>query len=231
MPASGTRIFFMTVILAATTSLMAQTRNGRTSRRNPPPPARETVDATPAPDTVPVPVPRDSESAPRPGTVTPPNGGYYVNPEPIPPGTAGNVIIPSDPLDRAYWEMYDREKSITLNGKVTRVDWTMPNSYIYLVADGALWAIESSFIYFRQSSVTPAINVHDTITVTAYFPSEVPWGELPARIAPPIAAYLKTNHLVRAGEITTGFGQKLLLGRPPTEKEMAERLKCSPFGC
>ena len=152
-------------------------------------------------------------------------------PEPPPPGTAANSNIPSDPLDRAYWEMYDREKSVTLSGKVTRVDWTMPNSYIYLLADGALWAVESSYIQFRQSSVSPAIHVDDRISITGYLPREEPWGELPAKIAPPLAAYLKTNHLVRAGSITTAFGQRLDMGRPPTDKEMAERLKCSPFAC
>jgi hypothetical protein len=45
-----------------------------------------------------------------------------------------------------------------------------------------------------------------------------------------MAPYLKTNHLIRA-EITTVFGQKLMMGRPPSETEMDERLKCTALGC
>ena len=51
------------------------------------------------------------------------------------------------------------------------------------------------------------------------------------RDLPPLQPILKNNHLIRAGEITTAFGQKLAMGRPPSDAEMAERLKCSPFGC
>jgi hypothetical protein len=218
----------MTSLLAISSPLMAQTR----ARRNPPPPpAREpATDATAAPDTTTTtPTPKVPINGA--GTVIPPNQGYYVNPAPTPPGTAANFDIQANPLDRAYWEMYDREKTVTLSGKVTRVDWTMPNSYVYLVAEGALWAVESAYIQFRQSNITPAIRVDDWITITGYFPKEEPWGELPAKLAPPIAAYLKTNHLIRAGSITTATGVKLNMGRPPTEQEMSERLKCSPFGC
>ena len=59
---------------------------------------------------------------------------------------------------------------MTLTGKVTRVDWTNPNSYIYVAANGGLWAVESGFIQFRQASVTPAIRVDETITVQGYLP-------------------------------------------------------------
>ena len=112
--------------------------------------------------------------------------------------------------------MYDREKSVTLSGKVTRVDWTMPNSYIYLAADSALWAVESAYIQFRQSSITPAIRAGDLITITGYFPKEA-WGDFPARNSRALSAYLKTNHLVRAGSITTVFGLRMEMGRPPTD--------------
>jgi hypothetical protein len=140
-------------------------------------------------------------------------------------------VIPSDPLDRGTWELYDRDKPVTLTGKVTRVDWANPNSYIYLAAEGGLWAIESGYIQFRQSSVTPAVKEEQVITVLGYLPKDDPGAELPARRVPAIASYLKTNHLIRAGEITTAFGQKLVMGRPPSETEMAERLKCTAFGC
>jgi hypothetical protein len=160
-----------------------------------------------------------------------PNQGYVPQPDSPAPGTAANAAIPSDPLDRAYWELYDREKSVTLTGKVTRVDWLQPNTYIYIQANGATWAVESGFVQFRQASVTPPIRVDEIITITGYLPKVDPAVELPAKRMPSMASYLRTNHLVRAGEITTVFGQKLLMGRPPSEKEMSDRLKCSPFGC
>ena len=165
------------------------------------------------------------------GETIPPRQGYVIPPESSAPGTATVALIPSDPLDRAYWELYDRDKPVTLTGKVTKVDWTNPNAYIYIAANGGLWAIESGFIQFRQASVTPAVRVDETITVRGYLPREQPESELPAKKSPSIATYLKTNHLIRAGEITTVFGQKLMMGRPPTETEMAERLRCSALGC
>ena len=152
-------------------------------------------------------------------------------PEPLVPGSPSVALIPSDPLDRGYWELYDLEKPVTLTGKVTKVDWTNPNSYFYLAANGGLWVIESGFIQFRQANVTPAIRVDETITVRGYLPKEQPLSELPARRSPSIASFLKTDHLIRAGEITTVFGQKLIMGKPPSEKEMAERLRCSALGC
>ena len=208
-------------ILLAAAALLGQSRSTRTTdtRRNAPasqPPA--TIPSVPAP-----PTPA--------GKVTPPNQGYVIMPESAPAGSVAGAPIPSDPLDRAYWEMYDRQRPITLTGKVTRVDWTMPNSYIFMAAEGGLWAVESGYIHFRQSSVTPAVRVDETITVTGYFPREGPNGELPAWRSSSIATYLRTNHLVRAGEITTVYGQKLTLGRPPTDQEMAERLRCTAFGC
>jgi len=152
-------------------------------------------------------------------------------PESAPAGSVSGAPIPADPLDRAYWEMYDHQRPITLTGKVTKVDWTMPNTYIFMAAEGALWAVESGYIHFRQSSVTPAVRVDETITVTGYFPREGPNGELPAWRSSSIATYLRTDHLLRAGEITTVYGQKLTLGRPPSDQEMAERLRCTAFGC
>lgn len=166
-----------------------------------------------------------------PGKVVPPVQGYVPPPEQSTPGTAPVFMIPSDPLDRAYWELYDRNRRVTLTGKVIRVDWSNPNSYIYLTAEAAVWVIESGFIQFRQSSVNPAIRVGETITVTGYLPKDEPDGELPARRSPVMAAYLRTDHLIRAGEIVTAFGQKLVMGQPPSEYELAQRLRCSAFGC
>jgi hypothetical protein len=230
MPASRRTKLLMILMLAVTTSLMAQTRNGG-PRRNQAPQTRGTTEAPPA-------TPEPAEPSPSPkvpsngaGTVIPPNQGYYVNPPPTPPGTTAYWGIPDDPVDRAYWELYDPEKSVTLSGKVSRVDWTMPNSYVYLSAEGALWAVESPYVQFLQSSITPAIRVGDLVTITGYFPRGDLRAESPARYAPSISAFLRTNHLVRAGSITTGSGQRLQMGRPPSDSEMAERLKCSPFGC
>jgi len=233
MPAIRTSIVILTAILASATPSMAQAREGRgPARRTAPAPAAQpappadssTTDATPEAK------PQPSEPT-RAGTVILPNQGYVPQPDQPTPGTASNSAIPSDPLDRAYWELYDRDKSVTLTGKVTRVDWTQPNTYIYLQANGAVWAVESGYVQFRQASVTPSVRVDEVITVTGYLPKADTSVELPAKRVASMATYLRTNHLVRAGEITTVFGQKLLMGRPPSEKEMSDRLKCSPFGC
>lgn len=217
-------LLLIVAFLLPADSLMGQ-RRGRApavSRRTAPGEPRGTIPATPttadAPDR-------------SPGEMIPPRQGYVVPSEPAAPGTPSIALIPSDPLDRAYWELYDRDKPVTLTGKVTKVDWTNPNAYIYIAANGGLWAIESGFIQFRQASVTPAVRVDETITVQGYLPREQPGNELPAKKSPSIATYLKTNHLIRAGEITTVFGQKLMMGRPPSDKEMAERLRCSALGC
>src|SRR5262245_18889719 len=172
MPASRTTMLLMTALLAVTTPLMAQTRNGGAPRRTPRPTPTTDAATAPAPDPTPAPAPTEPIPANGAGVVIPPGGGYYVNPAPIPPGSVGAWGIQNDPLDRAYWEMYDREKPVTLSGKVTRVDWTMPNSYIFLVADGATWVVESAYIQFLQSTVTPAVRAGDLITVTGYYPRE-----------------------------------------------------------
>jgi hypothetical protein len=208
-------------ILLTGVALLGQSRSTRTTE------ARRNQPAAEPPSTIP---PTAAPPTPA-GKVTPPNQGYVVMPESAPAGSVASTAIPADPLDRAYWEMYDRQRPITLTGKVTRVDWTMPNSYIFMAAGGGLWAVESGYIHFRQSSVTPAVRVDETITITGYFPREGSGGELPAWKSSAISTYLRTNHLVRAGEITTVYGQKLTLGRPPSDQEMAERLRCTAFGC
>lgn len=176
--------------------------------------------------------PRPSPGRPIPGQVTPPNQGYVAPLQSAPPGTTTANEIHADPLERGYWELYDPGRSITLTGKVRRVDWSEPNSYIYLTATNGQWAIEASYIQFRQASVSPAIRMDETITVTGYLPKELRPGELPARMfGSSFNSYLRNNHFIRAGAITTTFGQQLSMGRPPTEAEIAERLKCSPLGC
>src|SRR5262245_20297302 len=165
-----------------------------------------------------------------PGVVTPPNGGYVPSAVSAPAASVTGSAIPADPLDRAYWEMYDRARTVTLTGKITRVDWSNPNTYIFLSSRGATWALESNFTQFRQSSVTPAVRVGDTVTVIAYLPRDEKSVELPARTSP-AASYLKNHRLGRAGEITTAYGQRLSMGIPPTDKERADRLKCTALGC
>jgi len=237
MPASRRFLAIIVVILVCTTPLMAQSRNnGRNvpSRRTAPaptqPPAPTPSTTTDATDEAPQTNAPTAETAPA-GRVILPNQGYVPQPDQPTPGTVANAGIPSDPLDRAFWELYDRDRSVTLTGKVTRVEWTQPNTYIYLQANGAVWAVESGFAQFRQASVTPSIRVDEVITVTGYLPKTDQAIELPAKRVPAMSTYLKTNHLVRAGEITTVFGQKLQMGRPPSEREMSDRLKCSPLGC
>lgn len=219
MPAALRGVLLTAIVLLCVIPSMGQARGERGNRARPSAPA--------AP-----PAPRAEATTPRgPGTVAPPNQGYVVMPESAPAGTARPALIPSDPLDRGYWELYDADKQVTLSGKVTKVTWTNPNTYIFIEASGTEWAIESSFIQFRQSSVNPAVGVDHTITVFGYLPKDEPSSVLPAKISPSVSSYLKEKHLIRAGEITTVYGQKLAMGKPPSEKEMAERLKCSALGC
>jgi uncharacterized protein YdeI (BOF family) len=165
------------------------------------------------------------------GTVTPPEGGYVAPPEPASPGTVPSARIPSDEVDRAFWELYDRDKHVTLTGKVTAVNWTQPNVYIFVAASGE-WAVEASFPQFRQASVTPAVQVGQTITVKGYLAKEAPLPRWTVKSSPSVASHLKAKRLIRAAELTTGYGQKIRLGRPLSEEEeRAELLKCSRLGC
>ena len=171
-------------------------------------------------------------SAPVAGTVIAPEGGYVTAPEPVPAGKVYPAAIPSDEFDRAYWELYDRDKHVTISGKVTRVTWSNPNSYIYVAANGAEWAIEASYIQFRQSQVTPAVRVEQKITVSGFLAKEDPNPKWPVRSSPAVARYRTAKHLIRASEITTEYGQHLRLGRPQTkEEEEAELEKCGKLGC
>jgi len=235
MAVSRTRILVLIAILTSAIVVSGQTRSrtAPSTRRAPVPPVTKaeepSTDTTAAPETTPD--AKAPEAASPAGRVIPPNGGYVPVPEGPQPGTAASAAIPSDPLDRGYWEMYDRERSVTLTGKVTRVDWLMPNTYIYLSAEGGLWAVESGFAQFRQASVMPAIHVDEVITITGYLPKDDLPAELPAKRISAMSSFLKTNHFMRAGEITTVFGQRLHMGRPPSERQRLEDLKCSPFSC
>src|SRR4026207_1152108 len=128
-PSSPRGILVVAIVLLSIASLAAQTRGQR------------------------------GVSAPRAGTVIAPEAGYVTAPVPAPAGKVYPAAIPSDEFDRAFWELYDRDKYVTLSGKVTKVTWSNPNSYIYVMASGAEWAIEASYIQFRQASVTPAVRV------------------------------------------------------------------------
>jgi hypothetical protein len=171
-------------------------------------------------------------SAPRAGTVIAPEAGYVTAPEKVPAGTVYPAAIPSDEFDRAYWELFDRDKYVTISGKVTKVNWTNPNAYIFIQASGAEWAIEASFIQFRQATVTPAVRVDQKITVSGFLAKDDPNPKWPVKSSPSVSSYKIAKRLIRAAEITTEYGQKLRLGRPKTEAEEAEELeKCSRLGC
>jgi hypothetical protein len=171
-------------------------------------------------------------SAPRAGTVIAPEAGYVTAPDPVPAGEAHPAVIPSDEFDRAYWELYDRDKRVTISGKVTRVSWTNPNSYIFIQAGAAEWAVEASFIQFRQASVTPAVRVDQKITVSGFLAKEETNPKWPVRSSATVASHKRAKRLMRASEITTEYGQTLRLGRPQTEEEQAAELeKCSKLGC
>jgi len=165
-----------------------------------------------------------------PGAAEPPVQGYVKVPESPVPGTFIPFVI-ADPLGIAFWELYDRAKPVTISGKVTEVAWTNPNSYIYLESASISWAVESSLIQFRQSNVTPAVRVGEVITVSGYLPKDVPLCPIEPKIPLRAEPFLKDGHLVRAGEITTVFGQKLSLGKPPTQEETEERLRHFSLGC
>ena len=166
------------------------------------------------------------------GTVVAPEAGYVMASEPVPAGTVYPSLIPPDEFDRAFWELYDRDRYVTLSGKVTKVTWTNPNAYIFVQASGAEWAVEASFIQFRQASVTPAVRVDQTVTISGFLAKEDPSPKWPVKSSPSVAPYKKEKHLIRASEITTEYGQKLRLGRPQSEEEeQAELLKCSRLGC
>lgn len=216
-----------TVLLSATPLLlsMGQSRAGQRGRgstvRNPEAPAESNRGSQP------VAPPGTTRRA---GNDAPPEGGYVAMPENAPPGSVTPPLIP-DMADRSFWTLYDRDRSITISGTVNKVEWTNPNSYIFLQANGQEWAVEASFIHFRQSSSDPPLKPGHTITVFGYFPKDDPPEISPRRTGPSVTRYVREDLLIRAGEITTAFGQKLIMGKPPTEKEEAEREKCRPFGC
>jgi hypothetical protein len=162
--------------------------------------------------------------------VIPPNQGYVPKPESAPAGSVTEARIPEDPVDQTYWPLYDRERPITLTGKVTRVDWTTPNTYIFIATDTGPWVIESSFAQYRQARVSPAVRVDELITVMGYLP-KTSISDIPVRRFATAATYLRANHLIRAGELTTVFGQKLTFGKPPTDAELAERFTCPFLEC
>ena len=217
----------MAALLLSSVPMLGQSRGPRTApNRSTPRTPPETPSESPAP-VPPAPAPIPSNGA---GTVIPPNQGYVPMPDSAPAGSVTDAVIPEDPVDQTYWPLYDRERPIMLKGKVTRVDWTTPNSYIFMSTDTGPWVIESSFAQFRHARVTPAIRVDEVITVLGYLPrSSV--HDIPLRRFASAASYLRANHLIRAGEITTVVGQKLTMGKPPTDAELAKRFTCPYFDC
>jgi hypothetical protein len=217
-------VLVTTTVLLSLTPLLAQSRGqrGRTDAD------RRSVE--PAEVTRGTAANQPPEPVRGPGRVAAPEGGYFVMPESAPAGSVTPPLIP-DPMDRAFWTLYDRDRSTTLSGKVTRVNWTEPNTYIFMQANGAEWAVEASFIHFRQSDATPPVKPDQTITVSGYFPKDDPPEISPRRTGPSVTRYLREDRLIRAAEITTVFGQKLAMGKPPTAREDAEREKCRAFGC
>jgi hypothetical protein len=116
-----------------------------------------------------------------PGNVVAPEAGYVTPPEPTPAGTVYAALIPPDEFDRAYWELFDRDKHVTISGQVTKVDWTNPNTYIFVKAGAVEWAVEASFIQFRQSNVTPAVRANQTISIAGYLAKDDPNPKWPVK--------------------------------------------------
>jgi len=153
------------------------------------------------------------------GSAIPPEPGYVPPAEPVSAGTASPAAIPPDASDQAFWAMYDRDKHVTITGKVTRVNWSNPNTYIFVQSSGGVeWAVEASFVQFRQSHITPAVRANQTITITGYLAKEDPGAKL-SKSSPSVLSYQKAKHLIRAAENTTEYGQTLKMGRPLSEEE------------
>jgi hypothetical protein len=74
----------------------------------------------------------------------------------------------------SFAAQYDREKTVTLQGTVTRIEWTNPHIYFYLAvkdASGtAAWAIEGGAptSLYRAGWRRDSLKVGDTITVHGY---------------------------------------------------------------
>jgi hypothetical protein len=74
----------------------------------------------------------------------------------------------------SFAAQYDREKTITLNGTVTRVEWMNPHVYFYLdVKDGAAlthWAIEGGAptSLYRAGWRKDSLKAGDVVTVHGY---------------------------------------------------------------
>ncbi|MGE0362910.1 MAG: DUF6152 family protein [Vicinamibacterales bacterium] len=75
----------------------------------------------------------------------------------------------------SFAAQYDRDKTITLNGTVTRVEWMNPHVYFYLDvkdASGAVshWAIEGGAptSLYRAGWRKDALKVGDVVTVHGY---------------------------------------------------------------
>jgi hypothetical protein len=163
------------------------------------------------------------------GTAIPPEPGRVPPPEPVTAGTIYPAAIPPDAADQGFWALYDRDKQVSISGKVTKVNWTEPNAYIFLQNSSGEWAVEASYIQFRQSSVTPAVRVNQTISVSGYLAKEEPSVKL-GLSSPFTVSYQKAKRLLRASEITTEYGQRLRMGRPLTEaEEKSDLLRCP--GC
>ncbi len=106
----------------------------------------------------------------------------------------GSAAIPSDPLDRAYWELYDRA---TIDhhhreGHESGLDQSQ-HLHLHCPPQAEPWAVESGFTQFRQANVTPAVRVDETITVMGYLPKEEPVGRTAGKEdSASFTAYLKT---------------------------------------
>src|SRR5688572_1982501 len=44
--------------------------------------------------------------------------------------------VPLDAIDLSYLQLYDHDQPVQITGRVTRVDWTQPNTYVYLTVSG-----------------------------------------------------------------------------------------------
>jgi len=110
------------------------------------------------------------------------------------------LAVPSVVAHHAVGAEYDADQPVTLNGTVTRIEWTNPHSRLYMDvadADGTVvnWNLEltARSALVRQGWTSRSVQVGDTLTVVGHM----------ARSGAP---------MVNAREITNADGETVLRG-------------------
>jgi hypothetical protein len=115
-----------------------------------------------------------------------------------------------------FSSVFDLKTILTLQGKVTRVEWRNPHPYVYLNAvdnkgQVQAWSVEFSDLnkLNRVGLVRDSIKVDDQITITAF--ASKTGGEFSYldTDSPDTATRARTNHFARASEVILSSGTKI----------------------